>query len=91
MAGVGYFKLAPANFKKAFGGSNFAPQVCAGTFQKLFSGNIFKKHFAGTFKNTFSGNNFMAGTFLAGSLIFFIIRKLNKILLFKNKGSETQP
>ena len=38
-----------AIFKKAFGGSYPGGYFWAGTFQKLFSGNIFKKPFGGNF------------------------------------------
>lgn len=54
-------------------------------FKNYLAGTFSKNHLAGTFKNTFGGNNFMADKF------DFLFRKLYKILLFKNKGSETQP
>jgi hypothetical protein len=69
----------------------------AGTFQKLFGGNFFQKHLAGTFKNNIWRDQkniwweYYGRNILAGNLFFSMIRKLYKMLLFKNKGSETQP
>ena len=69
--------------KALFGGSNFAVHVwrenmsARELFKIYLAGTFSKNHLAGTFKNTFGGNNFMAEKF--------------EILLFKNKGSETQP
>jgi len=45
-----YSSTPPFSKKHLVGVINFALQVCAGTFQKLFGGNFFKKHLAGTFK-----------------------------------------
>ena len=59
---------------------------CAGTFQKLFSGNIFKKHLAGTFKNTFGGNNFMAEKF-----DFFYFKNFTKFSFLKIKVQKLNP
>ena len=54
----------------------------AGTFSKNISRELLKIHLAGTISWQ---EHFWQEVFL------LIIRKLNKILLFKNKGSETQP
>jgi len=55
------------------------PHVCAGTFQKLFGGNFFKKHLAGTFKKRLAGKfskTHLAGTFwqehFRGKFDFFL-------------------
>ena len=60
------YSSTPPFSKKAFGGSIFVGLVCAGTFQKLFGGNFFKKHLAGTFKKHLAGKfskTHLAGTF----------------------------
>ena len=92
------FASTPPFSKKAFGGSISGDRL-AGTFQKLFGGNFFKKHLAGTFKNNIWREQFQkhiwrehfGRNILVGNLIFLIIGQLYKMLLFKNKGSETQP
>ena len=55
---------------------------------------LFKNYLAGTFSKNISRELLkihLAGTISWQEKFFFIIRKLYKILLFKNKGSETQP
>jgi hypothetical protein len=70
----------------------------AGTFSKTIWRELFKKHLAGTFKNniwreqkkTFGGN-ILAGTFWRDFFLILFRKLYYKILLFENKGSETQP
>ena len=89
---------APRHFQKKHLAGAFCTSLLAGIFQKLFGGNFFKKHLAGTFKKHLVGKfskTHLAGTFwqehFGGKLVFFNNSKIYKMIIFLNKGSETQP